>query len=749
MKIKIPIKYSRAALLLVSLAAANSQAQFTYVPIAVGTNNTSPSGVSGTTVVGSYSTNGQNAVFIYNEATSNYTTLVVTNAAGGASGIGVDSTNIVGAYRTIPGDGFSTLGFLYNGHTEQSLNDPSGVLTEAFGISGNYIVGQYDGYAQVNSGFIYNLTNGTFITLSDPNAGSATYQGTSATAIDGNNVIGFYVDSGGLQHGFLYNMTNGTYTTLTCPMEDAADGGTPNGISGNTIVGYYRDANDVSHGYIYAQGFINNGSTWATVDFPGAVSSGLNGISGNQIVGSWQDASGVTHGFLTTSAAAAEVLTNFPVASYVGNIAVNSQLNTVYLSAGATSADPIVQVNGSTFAQSSPTSGNGVAVDSATGNYWAAEVYSSSVGVWSSNNASLDTISLGDCPVQMAVDATNRRVWAAAQCGGGNDPLWAINADTYAIECGPIGSGGVQGPIIVNPATGRLYISPNGISKVVNPSTCAVTVNAFGTVLGVNPSANLLYAITNGNILQIINGAPSPEVVRTNIPLSFNANGYYGVNPATERLYVGASGSNFVAVFNATNGAPLGVISLGTNITGVGSLAVDAERGRVYALANSSGGTVLCVIQDVSAPVISSQPVNTTVGTGGTATLSVAATGYPLLYQWSFNGTNIAGATGATLTLGNVSAANVGLYSVTIINGLGQVTSQSVSLGLVNINLYAGVAVDGPSGSEYSIQSAPALNPANWTTVTNVTLGAQPYIYIDYSSPTNSKRFYRAVPLLP
>jgi hypothetical protein len=52
--------------------------------------------------------------------------------------------------------------------------------------------------------------------------------------------------------------------------------------------------------------------------------------------------------------------------------------------------------------------------------------------------------------------------------------------------------------------------------------------------------------------------------------------------------------------------------------------------------------------------------------------------------------------------------------------------------------------VDGPLGSNYFIQAASNLT-GNWTTLTNVALPSQPYIYIDYNSPTNAQQFYRAV----
>ncbi len=63
----------------------------------------------------------------------------------------------------------------------------------------------------------------------------------------------------------------------------------------------------------------------------------------------------------------------------------------------------------------------------------------------------------------------------------------------------------------------------------------------------------------------------------------------------------------------------------------------------------------------------------------------------------------------------------------------------------VSIKLYAGVIINGPLGSNYLIQATADSASGNWTTLTNVALPAQPYIYIDYSTPLNPRQFYRAV----
>jgi len=76
----------------------------------------------------------------------------------------------------------------------------------------------------------------------------------------------------------------------------------------------------------------------------------------------------------------------------------------------------------------------------------------------------------------------------------------------------------------------------------------------------------------------------------------------------------------------------------------------------------------------LSAPVISAQPASQHICTGSGLVLTVTAS-YASSYQWSFNGTPIAGATNASYTVSTAASANAGNYSVTVTNGIGSVTS--------------------------------------------------------------------------
>jgi hypothetical protein len=88
----------------------------------------------------------------------------------------------------------------------------------------------------------------------------------------------------------------------------------------------------------------------------------------------------------------------------------------------------------------------------------------------------------------------------------------------------------------------------------------------------------------------------------------------------------------------------------------------------------------LAVVGD-GAPVITVQPVSQYNPSTGGASFGVMAAGLaPLSYQWQQDGTNIADATNSLLVLTNLSMADAGVYSVTVSNSLGTVTSANVEL---------------------------------------------------------------------
>ncbi len=80
-------------------------------------------------------------------------------------------------------------------------------------------------------------------------------------------------------------------------------------------------------------------------------------------------------------------------------------------------------------------------------------------------------------------------------------------------------------------------------------------------------------------------------------------------------------------------------------------------------------------------PTITTPPASQAVTAGQSAAFSVTASGTATLkYQWRFNGTNLAGATNATLARSNVQTTNAGSYTVVVTNVAGSVTSAVATL---------------------------------------------------------------------
>ena len=160
--------------------------------------------------------------------------------------------------------------------------------------------------------------------------------------------------------------------------------------------------------------------------------------------------------------------------------------------------------------------------------------------------------------------------------------------------------------------------------------------------------------------------------------------------PQDHLAYAGASASFSAVVLGQ---APLGYQwqSNGVAIAGATSATltltnVQAAASGLYrvAITNSAGWTVSAnaLLTVVPPPVISVQPQS--LATNGGATVSFVATatgpGPQLSYQWLFDGTNLPGATAATLTLTNVLDSEAGAYRLLASNSAGSIVSPEAML---------------------------------------------------------------------
>ena len=312
---------------------------------------------------------------------------------------------------------------------------------------------------------------------------------------------------------------------------------------------------------------------------------------------------------LTTAGAVAQnVLTQIPIpaTSAGGQVAVNKVLNRAYVSADFSSGGTLTVIDGQTFAVLTTLSNsNGVSWDVKNDNFWTGNLAGGQVLTYSgSTNTQINANTLGFCPGETAFDCNKRRFWVGAQCGGGNDPVFVFNADTFALIAGPIATGGTLGPIVVNPLNGKLHVQSGGVSKEINPTTFAVKSTGLGTVLAGDQHKSKLFAIS-GNNLQIINAAN--DNVEYTIPLGYTPGSQIAVNNALRHIYllnpaakkIDVRAITAVADANDVRGQRVATISLGTGNTPMG-VAADAIRGRVYVVVNNAGSYSLWVIEDTT-----------------------------------------------------------------------------------------------------------------------------------------------------
>ena len=183
------------------------------------------------------------------------------------------------------------------------------------------------------------------------------------------------------------------------------------------------------------------------------------------------------------------------------------------------------------------------------------------------------------------------------------------------------------------------------------------------------------------------------------------------------------------------NGA---VIAGASSVTYSRASASTSDSGNYDVIITNAYGSVTSMVAAVTVdaavpPTIVSQPVSRSTYTGGSASFSVTASGTaPFYYQWEHAGTNLPGATNATLLVSGVTALQAGNYSVVVSNVAGTIPSSAATLTLLTpvVGSYqADIVAPGPIGywrlDESSGTTAYDFWGGNDGAYNNVTLGAQ------------------------
>jgi len=125
---------------------------------------------------------------------------------------------------------------------------------------------------------------------------------------------------------------------------------------------------------------------------------------------------------------------------------------------------------------------------------------------------------------------------------------------------------------------------------------------------------------------------------------------------------------------SGSTSATLGLSVVGTGQAGVYSVLVRDSYG--HQLAAQANLTVT-----TNVPFLTAQPLSQSVAAGGSVSFSAAASGSgPLVYQWTLNGADLAGANAASLSLTGVQVSASGSYRLRVSNGAGSVLSDAAFL---------------------------------------------------------------------
>lgn len=212
--------------------------------------------------------------------------------------------------------------------------------------------------------------------------------------------------------------------------------------------------------------------------------------------------------------------------------------------------------------------------------------------------------------------------------------------------------------------------------------------------------------------------------------------------------YLGADGTQaWVTRFNSGGGV---------NDTAV-ALALDTQF-NVYVAGqafNNLDYTLIKYSPGMMAPQITSQPQSQSVVMGQQASFAVQAWGTaPLSYQWTFNGTPIAGATNSFLSLNRVRMNDYGTIMVVVSNAAGSVISAPATLTVLSIVVtpptITSPALDSsgfsfqfsvPQGLTYVVLASSDL--VTWAPIaTNFAL-ANTVLFTDPTASNFPSRFYR------
>jgi uncharacterized delta-60 repeat protein len=204
--------------------------------------------------------------------------------------------------------------------------------------------------------------------------------------------------------------------------------------------------------------------------------------------------------------------------------------------------------------------------------------------------------------------------------------------------------------------TNFVVSAPSGVRSAViqrDGKILRATIHSIARMTNTPATESLVYS---NSIINWQRGGSAPEAWRTTFEYSTNRTNWTVIGAGTR-------------------------VAGGWQRTGVSAPTNAFIRARGFTSGGFLNSSTYFVEAYAGGPVILAQPLSRTNNFATTALFSVVADGSPTLaYRWRKNGTNVTGATNATLTLTNVVKADAAAYAVIITNKFGAITSAVANL---------------------------------------------------------------------
>jgi probable HAF family extracellular repeat protein len=342
------------------------------------------------------------------------------------------------------------------------------------------------------------------------------------------------------------------------------------------------------------------------------------------------------------------------------------------------------------------------------------EVVGSALAMDGSTNAFLWTLDEGMANLNDLTGDTN---WQLIQARGVDDTGDVVGNGFYAVN-------GAQEGFVFAPAYGE--VMEMGLPAGATSSYALAINNTFQAVGGATLSNGITTALLWdwGTLVCLNNVLPSGSAWDLREAWSINVAGQiagWGVTNGQVHAFLLSPnsapsitsqpqdqsvllGSNAIFTISATGATPMGCqwqfnganLSDGGSISGSGTMTLTitgvgaGNVGSYFAVITNMAGSAVsagAALALAGPPVITQQPVDALVDFGQTAQISVVAVGAGnLTYQWYADGVpmqdggSVSGSATATLTISNVSEADVALYTVVVGNQAGSVESGNAAV---------------------------------------------------------------------